>query len=161
MSKKVTTTPVAKSIPFDNVGTSYTATDVQGALLETGVSASPGFSFGREGSSRNGTWLRRVGNIESNRTGVPIPVNSPTITMISCGTENIATYSVSIYQHDGNSINLTLLTTVNVVAKRYEVFYVNVPAITGKQIAVRCTGSSGGNPSNLGVDLVIKGSSTI
>lgn len=156
--KLVDVTPVAGEIPYDNTASGFTATDVQAAIDEVGGRVSPAFSFGREGSSANGTWLRRAGgNIESNRVGVPVPVTNPFIAKIACGTENIATYSVGIYQHEGNSINLTLLHTVNVVSSRFEIFTVNVPITTGKQLAVRCTGNSGGNPNNLAVDLVLKG----
>lgn len=151
-------TQVARSIFFDNSSNGFSSNNVQNAIEEIGSSASPGFSFGREGSSGAGTWLRRVGNIESNRTGVPVPIASPRLVKIACGTENIATYSVGIYQHEGNSVNLTLLTTVSVVSSRFQTFNVNVAAAEGKQIAARCTATSGGNPKNLGVDIVIKGS---
>lgn len=128
-------------------------------LLSGGDGASPGFSFGREGSSAAGTWLRRPGNIESNRTGIPIMVTDPVISRIACGTENVSNYDVTIYEHDGNSINLTTLTTVSVTTSdgRFKIFDVSVSATEGKQLAVRVTANSSGNPTNLGVDIVIKG----
>lgn len=151
-------TPVAESIPFDNSSNEFISDNVQNAIEEIGASASPGFSFGREGSSANNTWLRRVGNIESNRVGVPVPVSSPQIVKIACATENIITsYQVHIYQHEGNSVNLTLIGTVTVTGVRYQTFDVSWPIDEGKQLAVRCGVTSGGNPTNLGVDLVIKG----
>lgn len=156
---RVRKSQVADEIPFDNDNNGFNAEDVQSAIEEIGASASPGFSFGREGSSGAGTWLRRVGNIESNRTGVAIPISNPTITRISCGTENIATYSVGIYEHEGNSINLTLLTTVSVTSSRFETFTVSVTATEGKQLAARCLSTSAGNPNNLGVDVVLSGDS--
>jgi len=156
---RITKTQVAESIPFDNDGNGFDSDNVQEAIEEIGASASPGFSFGREGSSGNGTWLRRVGNIESNRTGVAIPISNPRITRISCGTENVATYDVGVYEHEGNSINLTLLTTVSVISSRFETFTVDIAATEGKQLAVRCLNPSAGNPNNLGVDIVLSGGS--
>lgn len=128
-------------------------------LLQGGDGASPGFSFGREGSSAAGTWLRRVGNIESNRTGVPIMVSGPVISRIACGTENTSNYTVTVYEHEGNLINLTTLVSVSVTVAdgRFKVFDVNVSASEGKQLAARVTANSSGNPNNLGVDIVIKG----
>lgn len=158
-TRRANPTAVASSVPFDNAGNGFDSDNVQEAIEEIGASASPGFSFGREGSSGNGTWLRRVGNIESNRTGVAIPISNPRLTRISCGTENIATYQVGIYEHEGNSINLTLLTTVSVTASRFETFTVDVPATEGKQLAVRCLNPMSGNPNNLGVDIVLSGGS--
>lgn len=128
-------------------------------LTEGGSGASPGFSFGREGSSAAGTWLRRSGNIECNRTGIPIMVTDPVISRIACGTENISNYTVTIYEHEGNSINLTTLTSVSVTTSdgRFKIFDVNISATEGKQLAARVTANSAGNPNNLGVDIVIKG----
>lgn len=158
MARREFTTQVAASVPFDNTGTDFTSDNVQDALEETAASASPGFSFGREGSSGAGTWLRRTGNIESNRTGVTIPISSPVITTIATGTENVATYSVGIYEHEGNSVNLTLLTTISVTSSRTSFTTgLSISATQGRQLAVRCESNSGGNPNNLAVDIVLSG----
>lgn len=155
---KQTSLPIAEDVDFDNSTNDFVSDNVQDALEEIGASASPGFSFGREGSAGSGTWLRRPGNIESNRTGVTIPITNPKITTIAVGTENIATYDVGVFEHDGNSINLTLLTTVSVSSSRAETFDgLSVSATQGKQLAVRVTSTSAGNPTNLGVDIVLTG----
>jgi len=148
-------TQVARSIFFDNSSNGFTANNVQAAIEEIGASASPGFSFGREGTSSNGVWLRRVGNIETNRTGITISVTNPVITLVAYGTENVDTYSFGIYQHDGNSVNLVLLTTINVVSTRAGTQTISVATTKNKQLAIKVLS---GNPNNLGVDLILKGS---
>lgn len=146
---------VARSIFFDNSTNGFTSTNVQGAIEEIGASASPGFSFGREGTSSNGVWMRRVGNIETNRTGITISVNNPVLTLVSYGTETLDTYSFGIYSHDGNSVNLALLATVTVTASRAGTQTLSVATTKNKQLAVKVLS---GNATNLGVDLILKGS---
>ena len=157
MSQITRKSVVAESIPFDNSGNSFNADSVQDAIEEVGASASPGFSFGRNGALSAPTWLRRPGNVPSNRAGVTIPIANPVITQISCSNRNIETYDVRIYEHDGNEVNLTLLTTVSVVAARGGVFSVSVSATEGKQLAARLWSSSSGNIRDLGVDVVLVG----
>lgn len=146
---------VARGVPFDNTSNGFTSSDVQGAIEEIGASASPGFSLGRSGNTVSGTWLLRTGSIPSNKTGLPIGITSPIITSIQVGNEDISTFDVEIYEHDGNEINLTLLTTVSIIAARTAIFTVSVPATYGKQIAALI---SSGTCKNVGVDIILKGS---
>ena len=146
---------VAKSIPFDNSTNGFTATELQSAIEEIGASASPGFSFGR-GSAGAGTWLNRVGEIPSNRAGVTIGINNPLITNVYTSTEDLQTYTLGVYQHDGNSINLSLLGTVSVTNARVGNFQVSFTATKGKQLAVKVI-SATASINNIGVDLILKG----
>lgn len=146
---------VAESTPFNNETNGFTSDNVQGAIEEIGASASPGFSFGRSGNVSNNAWLRRPGNVPSNRAGVTIPISNPVITQISCSNRNVDTYDILIYEHEGNQVNLTLLTTVSVVSARGDVFNVNIVATEGKQLAVRLGNS--GSVRDIGVDIVLKG----
>lgn len=123
------------------------------------VSASPGFSFGRNGSVSAGTWLRRPGNVPSNRAGVTIPIENPIIREVSCSNRNIDTYTLEIYEHEGNLVNDVLLGSVTVTGARGGTFSVNFAATKGKQIAVRLA-SGGGSVRDLGADIVIKGSTS-
>lgn len=152
---KQTTLPIAEDVEFDNTGTDFTSTDVQGALEEIGASASPGFSFGRS-FANNGTWLRRVGEIPSNRTGVTIGIQNPVVAQIFVSNRNIETYTVGIYEHEGNSINLTLLGTVSVTSARGDSFNVNFSATQGRQLAVRIETVTG-SLQQPGVDIILKG----
>lgn len=148
---------VAGTVPFDNTSNGFSSDNVQDAIEEIGASASPGFSFGR-GSASTGTWLNRVGEIPSNRTGVTIGINSPIVTKVFCASENVDTYTIGIYDHDGDSINLNLLGTVTVTAARVGNFTTSFTTSTGKQLAVRVTTATG-TVQNLGVDVILAGSS--
>lgn len=152
---KAKMTPVAKSIPFDNENNEFNSTDVQGAIEEIGASASPGFSFGRS-SAVSGTWLNRVGEIPSNRTGVTVGITSPVVRQVFVSCENVETFTIGIYSHDGDSINLQLLGSVDIVSNRVGVFLVNFPTTTLKQIAARVITASG-VVQNLGVDVILTG----
>ena len=154
-TRRGSSTQVASSVPFDNESNGFSSTDVQGAIEEIGASASPGFSFGRS-SANSGTWLNRVGEIPSNRTGVTIGINSPVVVNVFTSSENVETYTVGIYEHDGDSINLTLLGTVSVTSARGGLFDVNFATTKGKQLAVRII-SSVGILQNIGVDIILKG----
>ena len=156
MARRDEYNPVAIEIPFDNTGSGFQSDNVEDAIKEIGASASPGFSFGR-GSASTGTWLNRVGEIPSNRTGVTIGITNPVVTQVFVSCENIETFTVGIYEHDGDSINLQLLGTVSVVGARVGNFLVNFPTSTLKQIAVRVVTSTG-TVQNLGVDVILTGS---
>lgn len=149
--------PKADDVAFDNSNTDFNATTVQEALVETGASASPGFSFGRSGSLAQNTWLRRPGNVPSNRAGVTIKINNPIVTGVSCANRNVETYDVEIYEHEGNELNLTLLGVVTVIAATSDTFNVSFPATQGRQLAVRLGNTSSGNVRDLGVDLELRG----
>lgn len=150
-------TQVAESTPFDNDNNGFQSDNVQDAIEEVGASASPGYSFGRNGNLSSNTWLRRPGNVPSNRAGVTINITNPVIKSISCANRNIETYTVEVYEHDGNQANLTLLGTVTVVAATSGTFSVNFPATNGRQLAVRL-GTSVGSVRDLGVDVTLIGS---
>jgi len=147
---------------FDPTGTPLTSTKIGDAIRETitvvGASASPGFSFGRSGSLSKNTWLRRVGNVPSNRAGVTLDIGSPIVTRVACANRNTETYDVKIYEHEGNGLNLTLLGTVTVTNATSGSFAVNFPATQGRQLAVRLGDTASGNVRDLGVDITLQGS---
>jgi hypothetical protein len=146
---KVITTPVAASIPTDSDFT------VQEELDKVKAAASPAFSLGRSGNCPNGTWLLRVGGPPSNKTGIPIRTNSPVITGISVGNEDVTSFDIEVYEHEGAEVNLTLLTTVSIVSSRTATFTVNIAATQGRQLAAKVVNGSAKNP---GVDFELKGS---
>lgn len=144
---------VAESTPFDSDGTDFTADNVRDALIEIGGASSPGSSLGRSGNVSSGAWLLRVGNIPSNKTGVVINING-IVKEISCGSEDLDTYNVSIYKHDGGGVNLTLLGTVSVTSSRASSFSVNYTINKGEHLAALI---SSGSAKNVGVDFTLKG----
>lgn len=146
----------ASNVTFNNSSNGFSSDNVQGAIEESGASASPGFSFGRSGSVSAGTWLRRPGNVPSNRAGVTIPIDNPIVSELSCSNRNIDTYTLEIWEHEGNLTNDVLLGTITVTSARGGTFSVNFPTTKGKQLAVRLA-SGGGSVRDLGADIVIKG----
>ena len=162
--RRNSSTQVAESIPFDKDGTSFSGENVRDVILEidnqVNTSASPAFSFGRSGNVSNNTWLLRPGGVPSNKTGIPVGISNGTIRQIDIGSEDIDTYNISIYEHEGDQVNLTLLTTVNVISTRTDIFtssdFGTVNVTQGKQIAVRV---SSGSAKNLGVDITLTGQS--
>lgn len=157
---KLTSLPIAEDVDYDNTTSGLTAQDVQAALDELNAKvssrASPGYSFGRSGNVPANSWLYRPGSVPSNKTGVPVSLDNPKIIEIAVGNENVSTFTVEIYEHEGDEVNLTLLTSVNVVASRTGIFGVDVAVTKGRQLAVKTTAGSSKNP---GVDLQLKGTS--
>ncbi len=145
---------------FDPTGTDLTATKIGDAIREAitiaGASASPGFSFGRSANVAVGTWLQIVGGVPSNRTGIPVAIENAELILVSVGNENLSTFEITIYEHDGDSINLTTLTTVSMINERTNTFVLSVAVTTGKQLAARLTN---GAAKNVGVSLQLKGNS--
>jgi hypothetical protein len=149
---------VAEGVPFDDSNVDFTADNVQDAIEEledaVAVSASPGFSFGRNGNLPTNTWLLRPGGVPSNKTGINVGITGPYLKKITCATENQDTYNITIYQHDGDEVNLTSITTKTITSSRKEVFDVDISLTYDKQLAVRVTS---GSATNLGVDLQLSG----
>ena len=144
--------------PFDPSGSLLVSTDVESAIKElsssAAIAAAPGFTWGRSGNSPSNTWLLND-TVPANRSGRTVMMTDAKIEKASVATENIATYDIGIYQHEGNEVNLTLLYTVNVVATRSAQFTVpSVAAGLGKQIAIQITS---GSARNLVVGLIMKG----
>lgn len=146
----------AENIPFDNSTNGFEAETVQEALTEVGASASPGFSFGRSGYLSDGDWLKRAGDVPSNRTGVTIGIDNPVVYQIACSNRSVDTYTITIVEHEGNQVNLNTLGSVSVDNATGGIFEVNFSATKGMQIAVQLT-SSEGYVNDIGVDLFLKG----
>ena len=150
-------TPVAESIPFDNDTNEFVSEDVQAAIEEVQqsvqTSASPGFSFGRSGNISSNTFLLNEGVI-SNRAGRWVYINDATIKNIYVGAEDIDTFDVVVYHHEGDAINQTLVGSVSVVAARGGSFTVNMTVPTDKQLSVRI---ENGSAKNIVVGLSLSG----
>lgn len=152
---RINTIPVAEDVDFDNTGTNFNSDNVQDALVEIGASASPGFNFGRSANVGANTWLQITGGVPSNRAGITVALTSAEIREIYVANEDISTFDITVYEHEGNEVNLTTLTTVSVSSTRSASFAVNVAVTTGRQLAVRLTS---GSAKNLNVGLQLSGS---
>lgn len=150
---KVRSTPVARSIPFDNSSNGFTSNQVQGAIEEIGASASPGFSWGRNGGLLAGTWLQNDG-VNSNSAGRYVGIDNPRVVLFFCSSNTVSTFTLTLYSHDGASVNLTALGTLTVTAARGAVAAVNFPTSKGKQLACRITA---GSADDLVAGVILKG----
>jgi hypothetical protein len=146
---------IAEETPFDNFSNNFTADNVQKAIEEIGASASPGFSWGRSGNNSSGTWLDNEG-VSSNRSGRLVFINNPTLAFIFVNTRNIATYTIAVYEHEGDEVNLTELDTLDITSSRGGFKTSNVTVTPGRQLAVRITSGSG---QDMVAGVIIKGNS--
>ena len=149
---------VASSIFFDNDGNGFISDNVQDAIEEINqtviTSASPGFSFGRASNVNAGTWLQ-CETVPSNKAGRFVYINSANIERLFVSNEIVSTFSIEIYEHEGDEVNLTLLSTHTVTAARGGSFIVNVSATTGRQLALKL---STGSARNVVAGLELSGS---
>lgn len=148
-------TPVASEIPFDNSTDGFTSDNVQAAIEEIGASASPGFSFGRSGGLLASTWLQVDGGVPSNSAGRFIPINNPVVSLFFCSSDTSSTFTLTLYSHDGNAVNLTALGTLTITAALGgSTGTISWPTVKGKQLAVRLTS---GSANNLVAGVILKG----
>jgi hypothetical protein len=156
MSKRDQYTPEADGVGFDPGATTLTSDNTGDAIRElavtVGVSASPGFSFGRSGNVTAGTWFSTVGGVPSNKAGITVALSNPEVTKVYVANEDISTFDVEVYEHQGNEIGLTLIGTVNVVASRSASFTVSYAVTSGEQLAVKIVNGSAKN-CNIGLQL--------
>jgi len=151
-------TYVAKQIYFDKGTSGMVSENVEDAIKENRntlqTSASPGYSFGRASNANNNTWLQ-VETVPSNKAGRYVYINSATITEVFVSVETVSTFDVSIYEHEGDEVNLTFIGTVSIAATRGGAFPVNWAITTGRQLAMRITS---GSTRNIVAGLELSGS---
>jgi hypothetical protein len=133
---------------FDPQTTDLVSDNAGGAIRElsttVSTSASPGFSFGRASNVNSNTWLNCEG-VPSNKSGRWVYITNAVVTRVFVSNEQQTTFDISVYYHDGNEINLTLLGTVSVVNLYGDSFSVNFPVPADKQLALRVTSGSARN----------------
>lgn len=120
------------------------------------ISSNPGYSFGRSGNVPANSWLASEG-IPSNKVGIPFGLSNGTLEGIWVGGEDIDTYDIEVYEHEGDEVNIILIDTVSVVTSRTATFVIVSPQSLTKdrQLAVRVVNGSG---KNIKVYLDVKGS---
>jgi hypothetical protein len=146
--KRDSYTPVAEQIPFDpdncDVIDSENVQDAIDELCnEVITSASPGFTWGDSGNVTSNSWLLND-TVPSNKAGRLIYLTNPALETVFVTNQNINTFDLEVYEHDGTTF--TLITTVSVVAARSGTFPVSSLALTsGKELAVKLVNGSGKN----------------
>lgn len=158
MTISIKKTEVAESVPFDKdkegiLNADNTQDAIDELSVKVGVSASPGFSWGRASNVSSNSWLLNDG-VPSNRAGRTINLINPVVTAVSIANENINTFTIEFYEHDGDEINLSLLGSVDVINARSFSSFVNFPVTNGKQLAVYL---STGTARNVVVGLQLSG----
>lgn len=119
-------------------------------------SASAGYEYGRKAPIES-TWLDS-GGIPSNKTGIPFGLVNGLLDGVWVGSSSLEDYSIAVYCHDGDEVNLLLLATLVVSsASRIATFdavdlgVINIPS--GVQLAARLVDVVGTPPINLKVYL--------
>lgn len=153
--------PVAESIPFDNSTNEFESDDVQSAIEESFSAAAPPWSFARNGSVNQGTYLYRTGQLPSNNTGVTIGLQGATVKQLLIGCTNLTAFDIDIIEHDGNNTNITLISTVSIPGGAYRYTIPRTDVLTfNRVLAVRVSPTSPNKPSDVAVDFVLSGSFT-
>jgi len=158
-TRRGTATQTADSQPFDPGTTDLTSTETGPAIRElattVGVSASPGYQYGRSGTVTQGTYLNVVGGVPSNRAGITVALTNPVITQVYVACQDLDTFQVEIFEHDGNEQNIQYKGFVQMTNQRAGTFTVNIPITSGRQLATR---TNFGTCKNLNVGLQLQGS---
>lgn len=149
--------PVAQEVPFDNENNDFQSDNVQDAIEEAGASVSSGFTWGKRGNLTSNEWLLND-DVSSNKSGRPVGTSSK-VAQITVANEKVVSFTIGIYEHDGNSSNLSLLVSVTVSPAATtddfdETDFGVVNLTKGKQLAVKVIS---GSPKNLIVNLQAKG----
>lgn len=121
----------------------------------------PSYTFGRDGNHPDGTWLDADGK-PSNKVGIPFGLNNGTLIELWIGNENLTEFTVGLYEHEGDEVNLTLLASVTVPnTVRSKIFtaadFGSVSVSKGFQIAAQVISSVGGVPRRTGCHATILG----
>ena len=147
--------------PFDkdnDPSCEFVSENVQDVIEELcnrlAVSANPGFTWGRSGNVTTNTWLLND-TVPSNKAGRTVTLANGEVTRILTASENLDTYDITIFEHDGDEINLASVVTKSVVASRTGDFVVTSASITqGKQLAAKITS---GSAKNLVIGIFLQG----
>jgi hypothetical protein len=157
--------PVAFTVPFDkdnDPSCGFTKENTQEAIEElcnkAAITASPGFTWESSGNTTSNSWLLN-GVVSSNKTGRNFPLYNGVLNQISIANENINTFDIELYEHDGTTF--TLLTTVSIIAARSGVFdssdFGTINLTQGKELAIKQVNGSSKNPV---IQIIARGTTT-
>lgn len=108
---KINTTPVAKSVPFDNASNGFVSKESQSAIeeakqLASKVSRGPAIC-GFDGNGSTGRWLEFFGNNPSNNSPFIVAENNELVAISISASAN-STGTVTIYKNGTAVENITL-----------------------------------------------------
>lgn len=138
----------AQNVVFDPTTSDLLSTDTQSAIDElsnaVATSASPGFGFGKGGNISNGAYLECEG-VPSNISGRYVYINNAIVTRVFISVQNVSTFDIEVFYHDGNEVNITSLGIVSLVASTGGEFGVSWSVPTAKQLSMRIVNGSAKN----------------
>ncbi len=134
----------------------FTSKNVQEAIEESRNFRAVPVVFTKSGAVTINTFLLN-GSVPSNIAGRTIPSTATDvkIALIEIANQDVSTFDIGVYEHDGDEINLTLIETYIITAARTAEVLDGVTALDpAKQVAVKLTS---GSAKNLSVSLTISG----
>ena|SRR3972149_3038152 len=156
---RATRLPHSKEIPFDNSTNGFTATDAQAAIEElnttVGVSASPGFTWGRSGNLPTSTYLLND-TVPCNLSGRVVHLTTGNVVGAFVAVEDDATCTFDILKRTGPATFVSLQ-TCSLVAERKKAFAFDPGAavVSGDELVVQI---SVGSCKNCDFGILIRGS---
>jgi hypothetical protein len=114
--------------------------------------SAPPFLMGRSGNTPSGTWLQNE-TVPTNIVGIPVFIDDGYIARIAIFNENVSTFTVEVYEHDGTTFTLLHSTTLTAQKSRIEQD-LNIPITYGKALAAYV---SSGSAKNIKVALSLRG----
>ena len=159
MSKKVEISQVAESTPFDNSSNGFIAEDVQAAIEEVQttleISASPGFTWGKSGSSKN-TYLQND-TVPSNIAGRLCTVDGELVKIFMTNDTTTKTFEVQIRRRELNG-TFTTIATMTVSNQRAKIQqYTGVSVSYGDELSCYVFGQGNNSAQDLVVGIELKG----
>lgn len=113
--------------------------------IATGSVVAPSLSFGKQGNVNNAYLLQN--GVPSDNTGIPIRTDNTEIVFATvANSNNTATFTVEIYEHDGTTY--TLLDSFTNTSARSTDYTPSSPiaVTTDKELAIRISGGAATNP---------------
>lgn len=114
------------------------------AGLTPGVSASPGFMYGRAGDFQAGTYFQVIATVPSNVAGNIVPFDG-VITRAFITNEDVNTFSVQVQRRSGASF-IDIGSPLSLVAvRKLEFASLLISVSNGDEIVCKCASGSGRN----------------
>jgi len=149
-------------LPLTDTSFDNTACDLDGdpatgqAAIEAlcnrlSVSASPGFTYGFSGPFSDGFYAI-ADSVPSNRAGRLVSFTGPILRKVEIAGPSVESYTLEVFEHDGNLTNISILATVVVTLSSSGSADLNVSITQGKRLGVRCSAGTGADV-NIGLFL--------
>jgi hypothetical protein len=114
-------------------------------LTLVGLSASPGFTWGRSGNIVAGAWLLND-TVPSDRTGRTVFIYNGEAVQLFTSNEDISTYQLGLYEFDKNTSTYTQIAVIDVTNEySNEVDLTDVYVTKGLELGIKVESGSGKN----------------